>query len=519
MIEYTEKQKEKEPVMNLPSEFVSKMQRLLEEEWEAFAYCYEHHKYQALRLNPLKQGGTVEHRKEILKTLGILEWRPVPWAEYAFYYEEDVHPGKHPYHEAGLYYIQEPSAMSAAALLAPEPGERVLDLCAAPGGKSTQLASYLMQQGLLVANEIHPARCKILSQNIERMGIRNAIVTNEDSERLAEHFPEYFHKILVDAPCSGEGMFRKNPEAMEEWSIEQVLVCAGRQKEILDNAARMLLPGGMLVYSTCTFSPEENEGVIGDFLRAHEEFELAEGTAPWFDHGMPEWYAAGKETEGEAGAAEHADKVGISLKKTYRLFPHHLNGEGHFVAILHKRGNVPLCSGSVDTKGTADGRNGRKTTKRVLDKAQSLALEEFTSQTLSKETEAWILDGRLTLFGDQLYCLPENAPSLKGIRVLRAGLHIGTFKKNRFEPSHALALTLGEKTVKNVIGLRQEEERTAAYYRGEALSLEETDDPEAGNKGWCLVCVDGYSAGWGKLAGGKLKNHYPKGLRKEISGF
>ena len=259
---------------SLPSDFIRKMQLLLNSEWEDFKTCYENNKYQALRFNPLKKGISPDIYPELLSKLSIPDRTPVPWADHAYYYPDTAHPGKHPWHEAGLYYIQEPSAMSAAALLAPEPGDRVLDLCAAPGGKSTQLAAYLNQTGLLVANEIHSARCKILSQNMERLGISNAIVTNEDSFTLAARFPEYFDKIMVDAPCSGEGMFRKNPEAASEWSLANVKNCAARQSEILDNAAEMLVPGGKIVYSTCTFSPEENEQVIASFLEQHPEFEL-----------------------------------------------------------------------------------------------------------------------------------------------------------------------------------------------------------------------------------------------------
>lgn len=463
----------------LPADFTKKMQQLLASQWTMFESCYRNNRYQGLRFNPLKKGIKPEDYQKLLSDLSVPDTEPVPWAENGYYYSEEAHPGKHPYHEAGLYYIQEPSAMSAAALLAPVPGERVLDLCAAPGGKSTQLASYLNQEGLLIANEIHPARCKILSQNIERLGIANTVVTNEDSGTLAEHFPEYFHKILVDAPCSGEGMFRKNPEAASEWSLEQVQVCADRQFMILENAARMLMKGGTLVYSTCTFSPEENEGVIGRFLEKHPEFSVVEKEMPYFDSGNPAW---GNGME--------------QLGHTFRLWPHHLHGEGHFVAILQKEGQ-PETAGLSKRKPWRD--------KKLLP-----ALQEFTSQTLSEEAENYILSGNLTLFGDQLYRLPDDSPDLSGLRVLRPGLHIGTFKKNRFEPGHALALFLGRQDVKNSISFSLSDCRTAMYYNGETLEAE-------GKKGWCLICVSGYSAGWGKFAGGQLKNHYPKGLRREVS--
>lgn len=467
--------------MNLPADFLEKMKELLGEEYHNFLESYESKKYQALRLNSLKLKEVECEWEYIKEELGILDTAEVPWAKAAYYYEEEVHPGKHPYHEAGVYYIQEPSAMAPAALLAPNPGERVLDLCAAPGGKSTQLAFFLGQEGLLISNEIHPARCKILSQNVERMGIRNAIVTNEDSAVLAKHFKEFFHKIMVDAPCSGEGMFRKNSEAIEEWSKEQVLVCANRQAMILNNAAKMLMPGGTMVYSTCTFSVEENEQVIARFLEEHEEFESLEQDVPWFDKGK--------------------------IKGTYRLFPHHIKGEGHFVALLHKKGQ-PIQE--VQRKPA------KRENKSVLDKVQTQAYQEFIKQTLSeKAADAFPIENFM-LFGDQLYCLPKDAPSLKGLHVLRAGLHLGTFKKNRFEPSHALALTLDVKNVQRSVSFLPTDTRIGAYYRGESLYLREEDGVREDEKGWCLVCVNGYSAGWGKLSAYQLKNHYPKGLRKEV---
>jgi NOL1/NOP2/sun family putative RNA methylase len=507
--------------LQLPEAFAEKMQRLLGDEWQQFLYCYDNEKYQALRLNPLKKGWTPECEAQI-------PWTPVPWAQHAFYYDASLRPGKHAYHEMGLYYIQEPSAMSAAALLAPQPGMRVLDLCAAPGGKTTQLASYLGQQGLLVANEIHPARCKILSQNVERMGIANAIVTNEDSGKLAERFPAFFHAILVDAPCSGEGMFRKNPDAMAEWSPAQVALCADRQREILNNAAGMLMPGGTLVYSTCTFSPEENEQTIAYFLDTHPEFSVEKRNAPWFDAGVPAWGQPELLAEQPLGTETESLP---ELSDCFRLWPHHLHGEGHFAAVLKKAGTLPEVVGGaiIESEGNhadsiAAGRNresaaGRSRNRKSADREESMntpdrqqqkVLSEFLDSTLTKDTANWILRGKLILFGDQLFRLPEDAPSLSGLRVLRAGLHIGEFKKNRFEPSHALALALGEADVKSVLELTLSDARVNAFFNGEALQME---DP---GKGWTLLCVDGFSAGWGKAAGCQLKNHYPKGLRKTI---
>lgn len=253
-------------MIELPQDFRIRMQDMLGEAYPAFLRSYEEKKVQALRVNALK--GTAE---ELLRKMPDAGLSAVAWEKNGFYYngeDSDLAPGKHPLHEAGAYYIQEPSAMAPAAYLEAEPGEWVLDLCAAPGGKSTQIASCMQHEGILVCNEIHAARAKILSENVERMGVRNALVTNETPQRLSEVFGGYFDRILVDAPCSGEGMFRKNKEACGEWSPENVRLCADRQDEILDRADEMLRPGGRLVYSTCTFAPAENEGSIARFWRA-----------------------------------------------------------------------------------------------------------------------------------------------------------------------------------------------------------------------------------------------------------
>ncbi len=501
---------------SLPVDFTEKIKALLGDEFDEFLECYENNNYQALRINPLKKADLDVHK--IFAGIGKAAetdhgsndcgelFSKVPWAADGYYYDRKLRPGKHAYHEAGVYYIQEPSAMSAAALLAPKPGMRVLDLCAAPGGKSTQLASCLKQEGLLVSNEIHPARCRILSQNIERMGIRNAIVTNEDSGKLAEFFPCFFHAILVDAPCSGEGMFRKNPEAMEEWSAEQVTVCANRQQEILNNAAKMLMGGGTLVYSTCTFSPEENEQTIAKFLTEHKEFEIIDADAPYFASGNPSW--AGESTEKE---------ITQGIEKTFRLWPHKLHGEGHYVAVLKK---LKACAADA---GNNTKKENRSKGKLLPDKQMQQALEEFLKNTVRKEIADWILSGTLMLFGEQLYRLPDDAPPLRGLRVLRAGLHIGEFKKNRFEPSHALALTLGKEDVTcaadlNLCKENANDPRAAAFFRGESFFVqkEELCESNTTDKGWALICVDGFSAGWGKLSNGQIKNHYPKGLRREV---
>ena len=462
--------------MNLPIEFEKKMKAFLGDEWDDFLYSYDNNRFQALRFNTLKVQSP-EERMRILKTLKISSDKRVSWANEAYYFDENVRPGKHPYHEMGLYYIQEPSAMSAAALLAPKPGMRVLDLCAAPGGKSAQLATYLGDSGLLVSNEINTQRSRILSQNIERMGIKNAIVTNEDSFVLASHFPGFFNAIQVDAPCSGEGMFRKLPEAIEQWSMENVAICAARQKEILDNAAVMLKPGGTIVYSTCTFSKEENEDVIEYFLERHPDF---------------------------------------TLEEMERFWPHKVDGEGHFVAKLVRRGSVDTdLKADRKTKKNKNSKNRKNETKPALTKENMKLLSEFLDETISEDMAAWIKNSRLVMFGEQLYRLPDMEVDIKGLKVQRAGLHIGEFKKQRFEPSHSLALALKLSEAKNVVKLTCDNPQTIGFFNGQSVMLSDEQAAEC-KKGWALVCVDGYTAGWGKVNGAQVKNHYPKGLRNKI---
>lgn len=484
----------------LPEKFLERMQNMLGEEYPAFLESLSGKRYRALRLNPLKT--RIQEAKEKLP----FALSPVPWTKNGFYYEEEEQPGKHPYHEAGLYYIQEPSAMapvpclmeeSASAVAIPEQQEdvsaaaipeqqekpvlpeRVLDLCAAPGGKSTQIAEYMRGRGMLITNEIHPQRAKILSENIERMGISNAIVLNETPESLSKRFIAFFDRILVDAPCSGEGMFRKNDNAGEEWSEENVALCAERQDGILDCAATMLKPGGRLVYSTCTFAPAEDEGSVSRFLETHPDF---------------------------------------CLEKEERLMPHKIKGEGHFLAVLHRKG------GQLSSAATAG-------TEKSLTLKDCREFLDFAKEALTIPAEELTAGKILLRFGEQLYLAPAETPSLRGLKVLRPGLHLGTVKKNRFEPSHALALFLKKEQAVHAVNLACDGTAVRKYLEGQTLTIGEGCDVEMADimtrgrmaagqadvslpKGWCLVCVDGYSLGWGKAAGAILKNHYPKGLRK-----
>ncbi len=472
-------------MIKLPKEFEARMQDMLGSAYPAFVRSYEKQKVQALRVNTLK--ASAEEFLENAPFFDKASVRRVPWEPNGFYYGGEMAFGKHPFHEAGVYYIQEPSAMIPVSYLEAKPGEKILDLCAAPGGKTTQIASYMKNEGLLVCNEIHPARAKILSENVERMGIRNALVTNETPKHLSELFGAYFDRILVDAPCSGEGMFRKNEEACGEWSLENVKLCADRQDEILDCADLMLRAGGRLVYSTCTFAPEENEGSVARFLARHPDYEIVrvekyEGMSS----GRTEW-SGGFDVK--------------NIEDTIRLFPHLTDGEGHYAAILQKAGEVPNAYQGFLKNGLQKGISV-KDVKELL----TFQNETLTINLLESKEEC------LLRFGEQLYLMPQEMPSIKGLKVLRAGLHLGTLKKNRFEPSHALALALKRADVKHRMELCAETDKNDtsvinAYLNGQTLNYE-------GEKGWYLMTCSGYSIGWGKLAGQIMKNHYPKGLRK-----
>lgn len=496
----------------LPEAFLGRMQQTLGDEYKDFLKTFEEERHQALRLNALKSGAEGKTAAEVLaepegqnqsnepdgeEKNFVSRLTPVPWAENGYYYEAGLQPGKHPYHEAGLYYIQEPSAMAPAELLDVNPGDRVLDLCAAPGGKSTQLAAKLKGKGILICNEIHPARAKILSENVERMGIRNACVTNETPDRLLAGFPEYFDRILVDAPCSGEGMFRKNEDACEEWSPENVMMCAARQDEILDCAAQMLRPGGRMVYSTCTFAAEEDEGSVERFLSRHIDFRLVPVDAE---------KAGLRGCEGE-------------LAGTIKLMPHKVRGEGHFAAVLERNGEVPQ-----GWRGSAAAGGFKRIPEKELGDYLSFCRENLRyvpGSGLNGSGRGGETSGKVGIcscgednasyvrLGDNIYLVSEEMPDLKGLKVLRPGLHLGELKKNRFEPSHALALALSPEEAVHVLNLGSDEPTVPAYLNGQAFSAE-------GEKGWYLICVDGFSLGWGKLSGGIMKNHYPRGLRVNL---
>ncbi|MGJ7035323.1 NOL1/NOP2/sun family putative RNA methylase [Anoxybacillus eryuanensis] len=439
------------------------MNALLQDEAERFFATYNEGKVNGLRVNSLKVSPST------FSNMSPWELEPIPFCPTGFYYY-NAQPGKHPYHAAGLYYIQEPSAMFVAEVLSPSPEERVLDLCAAPGGKTTQLAALMNNEGFLLANEIHPKRVKALSENIERLGITNTVVTNETPEKLSETFEGFFDKILVDAPCSGEGMFRKDGEAIEFWSLEHVQKCAQTQRHILSCAYQMLNEEGTLVYSTCTFSPEENEQIIDWFLATYNDMELVPIEK---EHGI------------QPGVVNWTNTYNEQIAHTARLWPHHLQGEGHFVAKMRKRGEAKRWNGKVATSNVS--------------KAIRRDYETFINNIIQTT-----IDGTLYAFGTHIFALPYLCPRLDGLKVVRPGLHIGEWKKNRFEPNHALAMALTKQQVQAYLSLTFEE--SLRYMKGETLQTNN-------DRGWILITVDGYSLGWGKEVKGVVKNFYPKGLR------
>ena len=526
----------------LPQEFLEKMQKLLGEQYGVFLASYEQPRQFGLRVNTSKISAAA------FEQLAPFHLKKIPWVENGYFYEEQDAPARHPFYYAGLYYLQEPSAMTPASVLPVCPGDRVLDLCAAPGGKATELGAKLLGDGVLVANDISASRAKALLKNIEVFGISNAFVTNEVPAKLEEQFPEFFDKILVDAPCSGEGMFRKDPAAARAWDARKPLACAKQQKEIIIRAAQMLAPGGLLLYSTCTFSPEENEQVIDYLLDVRDDMELLEiPRYEGFSPGIPaaaraDWMDAADEkikmTEGEgtadtAAAAtcgglpdNAADNIAdmrssgaqgekyADLTKCVRIFPHKMPGEGHFLALLRRKNPQSEQAGS-----RADSLNGgwraerRKNVKKgqqektaAVSKAEMEVLEAFL-----RDVSMPMAVSQLEIRKGQAYYVPETTRENRGLVFLRNGLYLGEVKKDRFEPSQSFAMALKKEEYAGVIDLRYDDERVVKYLKGETIDV--GDLAKAGRKGWQLVCVNGYPLGWGKLANGTLKNKYHSGWR------
>ncbi|MTB63997.1 23S rRNA methyltransferase [Streptococcus sp. zg-86] len=433
--------------MVLPNDFIEKYEQLLGAQAPAFFDSFQEEPVAGFRTNPLKETQwSFDHKIE-----------QMPWSYYGKVSGRSVE------HVTGLVYSQEPAAQVVGQVAAPQEGMKVLDLAAAPGGKSTHLLSYLGNIGLLVSNEISKKRSKILVENIERFGARNVLVTNESAERLAGVFADYFDMIILDAPCSGEGMFRKDPGAIDYWSSDYPSECAELQKEILRAAMEMLAPNGQLIYSTCTWAPEENEEIV-QWLLDHYEVELVD--IPKIN-GMVE---------------------GIGFSETARMYPHLFKGEGQFVAKFQYHGKK---ASSKKLKGNQSN----------LNREQKQLWQEFSQGSLMFKAE-----GILQVFGDELYLLPHGLPDISKLRIARNGLHLGTFKKKRFEPSFALGLALRSDEVKYRVEISEED--FFRYVAGQTLAV----STELTN-GWYQVSVAGNGLGFAKVVSGTLKNSFPKGLR------
>ena len=505
-------------MVNLPEEFEIKMKKLLGAGYEEFLASYDRPRNFGLRVNVDKVSP-----KEFEK-IAPFHLTKIPWTENGYYYEEQDMPARHPFYYAGMYYLQEPSAMTPASRLVSKPGDRVLDLCAAPGGKATELGAHLHGKGVLVANDISASRAKALLKNIEVFGIRNSFVVNEVPAKLAENFPEFFDKILVDAPCSGEGMFRKDPAVAKVWDGNKPFECAKQQKEIITRAAQMLAPGGDMLYSTCTFSPEENEQVIQFLLDSRDDMEIREiqpyeGFAP----GRPE--VAYEGWDGECTDPVRRKMGTPDLKKCVRIWPHKMAGEGHFLALLHKKapGEEVAKEQNCEKVLASTAEHSAISDIKGIGKPETKALTEFFAD-VSMEMN-W---KQVEVRKDQVYLVPEALGARKGLVFLRNGLYLGEIRKDRFEPSQSFAMALKKEEYTAVVDLDYSDVRVEKYLRGETLEVddivehnlqeaEKMSDTKSMKKrlekGWQLVCVNGYPLGWGKLVNGILKNKYHAGWR------
>lgn len=469
---------------DLPQSFLDSMKEILGEDYEAFLAGFDGQRQYGLRVNTLKMN------LEEFERIAPFHLKKVPWISNGYFYEAEDAPAKHPFYSAGLYYLQEPSAMTPASRLKVQPGERVLDLCAAPGGKATELGAALQGEGLLVANDINTARARALLRNLELFGISNSFVTNEPPHVLAERFPEFFHKIMVDAPCSGEGMFRKNPAVVDSWQEKGPEYFSKLQREIIVQAADMLLPGGMMFYSTCTFSPLENEKTITHLLKERPDMEVI----PMEDY---EGFAEGL-------TSYRGEVFDESCKLCRRIWPHKMSGEGHFMALLHKKNGTPQ-----QVQQTVSQSSIWWEKCKGLNKEQKAAAEDFFSHVNIAYDEK-----RIDVRGDNLYYLPAPQYDGRGLHFLRNGLFMGEFKKKRFEPSQPFALALHAQDFDQVLDFPADDERLSRYLRGETLDVSDLIAGEKKRKGWQLVMVAGHPLGFGKLVNNNLKNKYPAGWRK-----
>ena len=437
----------------LPDEFMRSIEEMLGCEAPAFFASLEEPPTLALRLNPARAGAAAAAEAFAADS--------VPWEENGRYLRAGAKPGAGIAHAAGAFYLQEASAMVSAAILDAQSGERILDLCAAPGGKSTQIAAALGGSGLLISNEPEPARAKVLAANLERMGVRNAAVTNAYPDALSARWPEYFDAVLCDAPCSGEGMFRREPDARAEWKSASPAGCAKRQAEILDRAAELVRPGGRLVYSTCTFNRNENEDTIAAFLARHPEFAPEDFSLPG---------------------------VGASVRGCIRIWPHRQRGDGHFAAKLRK---------------ASSGKRREAPTFRIERECAAL-IDRLEAEVCALPQE---LKARVARLGDYLYAIPAECPDAKGLKLASAGTCLMRIGRNYIEPAHALAMALDASLPRQKLELDDAQARR--YLAGEALECENL-------KGWTWICWQGMPLGWGKASNGQMKNHLPKGLRLNL---
>lgn len=452
--------------MDLPIKYIEKMKNLLKDDFDKYIKSFEDKNYQGLRANTLKISPNE------LKSLLSFNLEPIPWCDEGFYYE-DERPAKSPYYNAGLFYIQEPSAMSTGAILPIKENDKVLDMCAAPGGKSTQIAGKLNGTGILVTNDISATRCKALLKNIEISGVYNAIVTNETPKNLAKKFKGYFNKIIVDAPCSGEGMFRKDKDAIKSWETHKTELCCSLQREILYYAKDMLDNGGIIAYSTCTFAPEENEQMINEFLIQNKDFELIDfDKSSGFENGRKGWI-------------NEYNVVG-GIEKTGRLMPYKIKGEGHFLALIRK-------------KGTPQNQDVSKI--KQPDKKSLIDMETFFKENLNIP-----IYENIEIHKTSVFSIP-NGIDLSGLRVVRSGFYLGEIKTKRFEPSQAFAMGLKKDDAKYTISFNIDDENLTRYLKGESFTVNTKQD------GWHLICIDKYPIGWGKVQKSRLKNKYLSGWR------
>lgn len=474
------------PSAGPPPEFLDKMSRLLSPgDFAGLQTAFAQPARQGLRVNSLKisVSNFISMSPFRLEPLG--DWEPA-----AFLVIDDSRPGRHVYHDAGLYYLQDPSAMVAAALLAPQPGERVLDLAAAPGGKATHLLSLLHgntmngsalrrsihESSLLVANDVHAGRARVLADNLARWGAVNVLITQDEPERIAAALGPSFDRVLLDAPCSGEGMFRRG--APVEWSEAIVAACARRQDGILPAAAELVRPGGRLLYATCTYSPEENEQVIARFLARAPEYEMSEpvrfsGLKP----GRPDWL-------------DVAQPNREAMARAVRLWPHRFPGEGHFFALVQKLSGQTLYGGRVF---------------KPYEPSRTQLSDWLAFRDIALNVD--IPQPRLHVHNQQLYLLPAQAIDPGRIHLVRYGLALGEFRPGHFRPSYDLAVAMRLEDAQVALEWTPDDPRLVRYLAGEDVAL---DGPD----GWCLVCVNGYGLGWAKRSHGRLKNHFPRRLRR-----